>query len=445
MKKNRVDEFITNPKKALLILATPILIGMLVQTLYNVVDTAFVGRLGAESIAALTFSFPLFFILISLTVGVGAGINSLIARKLGEKNKIDAENAAMHGLLISILLSLIVFLLGYFALNPIFRLFGAEENVIGLAVSYMSIILFGFFFMFPAFTLNGIFVAQGNSKTAMQVQISGLILNIILDPIFIYTFKLGVRGAAFATIISFFFSLILYLYLLSSRSYLKIHPSSFRFSSDIIIQILKVGAPSTIMMLLMSVYSIFINRFMAHFGTDYVAALGISSRLESVVVMPFVAFSLALLTIVGMFYGAKRLDLVKVVLYYSLKIGIIWTLVSGAIIFSFPKLFLLIFTNDQFLINIGSAYLRINVFLFPFLVFSLMISRALQGMGYGLPGLLINLVRVVFISIPAGFIFVFILDYSYLSIALATVLGAIISAIFALIMLNIELRKSTAR
>ena len=199
--RNRVDEFIADPKKALYKLAWPMLIAMLVQTLYNVVDTAFVGRLGADSIAALTFSFPLFFILIGLNSGIAVGMSSRISRFMGEKNKKGAENTAMHGILLGIFFFTISVVLGLIFIRPMFNLFGATPAVIELAVSYFSIVLMGSVFMFTAYIMNNIFVSQGDTKTPMKVQVFTLLLNIILDPIFIYVLGYGVKGAAIATVI----------------------------------------------------------------------------------------------------------------------------------------------------------------------------------------------------------------------------------------------------
>ena len=339
MKEDRVDEFIKNPKKALFTLALPIVIAMVVQVMYNIVDTAFVGRLGAEAIAALTFSFPLFFILIAVNSGVGAGMSSRISRYLGAKNKEAAENTAMHGLFISLLLAAVVFVIGLITLGPFFTLLGATDTVLEMAMDYMIIILIGVFFMFPSFVVNSIFSAQGDTKTPMKVHIFALVLNIILDPIFIYVLGYGIKGAAMATVISFSAALLVYVYYLKKKSHLKIGLKSFKFSFPIIRDIFKVGAPATLMMLLLSVYMMFINRFMAHFGVNYVAAFGIASRLESVAVMPLVAFSMALMTLVGMFFGAKRHDLVKSIIKYGMKMAIIFTSSIGIIFFIFPSLF----------------------------------------------------------------------------------------------------------
>jgi len=439
MKGNNVDKFIRNPKKALFRLAAPVVIAMIVQTMYNIVDTAFVGRLGADAIAGVTFSFPLFFILIAIDSGVGVGVASRISRFLGERKKIEAENAAMHGLLASILFSVIVFVLGLFALKPLFLVFGASGNVLKLSMDYMTIILTGVFFMFPSYVLNSIFSAQGDTKTPMKIQIAALILNAVLDFVFIYLLGYGVKGAALATVIAFAFSLLLYLHHIKS-SYLHIKLKSFRFSFKLLKEIFSVGIPASLMMFLLSIYVIFLNRFMAYFGTNYVAAFGIAVRLESVALLPVIGFSIALLTLVGMFTGVKRLDLVRGISWYAIKIGVIATSLVGVIFFIYPPIFFRIFTNDVELIRIGSAYLRIDVFTFPMMAISMVISRVMQGMGYGLPGLVVNLVRIFIVAVPLAYLFVYVLGYGYLSIAVAMLLGGIASNMIAVSWLIVKLR-----
>jgi putative MATE family efflux protein len=445
MHKNRVDEFLVNPRKALFTLAIPMIAGMFVQIMYNIADTAFVGRLGADAIAALTFSFPLFFILISVNSGIGIGMSSLISRLLGAKNKDEAENVAMHGLLISISMAIVISVVGILTLGHVFRGFGASETVVPLAVDFMSIILFAIVFMFVSFIINSLFAAQGDTKTPMKMQITSLVVNIILEPIFIYVLGLGVKGAALGTLVAFVVSLSIGIYFIRKKSYLRLRWSAFKFTPRIIKEIYSVGGAATLMMLLISIYTMFINRFMSHYGTEYVASFGIVVRLESVATMPVMALSMALVTLVGMFYGAKRFDLLKDIIHYSMKMGVLFTSTIGALFFLIPHPFLRIFTPDANLLSLGSAYMRIEVFTFPLMIISMLVSRAMQGMGFGLPGLILNLIRVIIVAIPAAYIFVYVLGYGYMSICVAAILGGIASNIVAFIWLHIKLRKFNSR
>ncbi|MBR9677369.1 MATE family efflux transporter [Candidatus Woesearchaeota archaeon] len=442
MKNNRVEEFIKNPKKALFKLSAPMIVAMLVQSLYSIIDTAFVGRLGPEAIAAITFSWPLFFILIALNAGVGIGMSSRIARFLGEKNKVAAENTALHGILLSLTVALLIFVLGKIFLTPLFMLFGAGE-VLVLANSYMNIILSGVFLMFPAYVLNHVFISQGNTKTPMIIQSISLGLNAILDPILIYTLGLGIRGAAIATVSSFFVSLVLYLIIIKKKSYLRLNIRRFSFSPKLVKQILAVGIPSSLMILVLSIYVIFINRLMAYFSIEHVAMFGIITRLESLAVMPVVAFSISMVTLVGMFYGAKRLDLVKNISWYALKIAFVYTSIIGLIFFSVPTLFIRIFTPDANLLALAKPFLRLDVLTFPLMAMTMLISRILQGMGLGLPGLVINLIRVIIVAIPLAFFFVFGLGLGYLWVVIAMIISSVISSIVAIVWLESKFYKNS--
>ena len=438
--KNRVDEFIANPRRALFALAAPVAIAMFVQTMYNIVDTAFVGRLGAASIAALTFAFPIFFILISLNSGLGVGINSIISRLLGAKNKEAAENAAAHGIIMTAVFAVAVYFLGRLMLRPLYSLFGATQDVRALSMSYMTIILLAVFFMFPAYAMNSIFAAQGDTRTPMVVQTFGFVLNAILDPIFIYLLRFGVRGAAIATDIAIAVTLLVYIYFLKKRSYLRVRLRHFRFSFDLCREICRVGAPASLMMLTMSVYVMFLNRFMAHFGTVYVASFGLATRLESLVSLPIFALSISLLTLVGMFYGAKRYDLVKSISWYGIEIGVAAAGAVGVLFYVFPIVFLKIFTQDRLILMIGSAYLRVDVLTFPTMAVAMILSRVLQGMGFGFPGFFINAIRIFLVAVPLAYVFVFVLGYSFISIAWAMVAGGVTASILAFWWMGLKFR-----
>lgn len=441
MLQKRVNKFIRNPKKALFTLALPTIIGMTVQTLYNVVDTIFVSRLGVEAIAALTFAMPLFFIIIAVSQGLNVGMSAKISQFIGAKNKTAAENVALHGLFISIIIAVIIFGLGTIFLQPLLLLIGAEGYVLGLSMDYLRIILFAGILLFPNFILTGIFSAQGDTKTAMVIQVSSLIFNIILDPVFIYTLGFGVPGAAMATGLAVLFSLLLSVYFIRKKSMLYLKIKSFSFSTWIIKNIFFIGAPASVLMLLFSIYFSVINYFMAHFSNAHVAAVGIAFRIENVAVMPVVGGSIALLTLTGIFYGARRHDLLREIIFYALKVGVTFAALGSLIFFIFPRIFVRIFTADPQLIALASNYLRVNLFILPFLAIATLINRSMQGLGLGYPGLIINLIRVIVTAIPLAYIFVFVFNFSYLTVALADVIGGFIAAVVAVIWITLKLKK----
>ncbi|MCP3686450.1 MAG: MATE family efflux transporter [bacterium] len=431
MKNNRVNEFAKHPKKALFKLAYPMVIVVMVQVMYNIVDTAFVGRLGPESIAALTFAFPLFFILIAVNSGVASGMSSRISRFMGEKNKKGAENTAMHGLLMALGIAVVIIAAGLIWLRPIFEFLGARGTVLELSMSYMSVILIGAIIMFPIFIMYHLFASQGDTVTPTLIQCFALVLNIILDPIFIYWLGYGVKGAAIATVVSFTASFLVFIYYVNKKSYLKLGWSYFKFSPKVVREIISVGLPATIMMLILSVFFMYLNWIMVHFGTEYVAALGILMKLESVATMPVIGFSMALMIITGMFYGAKRYDLLKDISWFGVKIAVLFVSVIGAILFIAPGTFIRIFTNEQALIDIGSSFARIYVFALPFSAVTLTTSRILQGMGHGFPGLVFIIIRVLVVIIPVSLLFVFVLGYSYHWVAISLIFGGLAANIVA--------------
>jgi putative MATE family efflux protein len=306
-------------------------------------------------------------------------------------------------------------------------LIGATGEVLRLSYSYTSIIIWGVIIMFPTFVLNGILTSQGETRTTMEVQITGLVLNIILDPIFIYTFKLGVAGAAIATLISMFVGLLMLLFLMKKRSHIRVHHETFHFSWNILKDMLKIGIPASILMILISFYFMILNRIVVSFGTDYIAAFGLVFRLESIVTMPVLAFSTGLMTLMGMFYGAKRYDLLRDIYWHTIKIMLMITVIAGIIFFAVPNLFLLIFTSDPILISIGSSLIRLLVFTYPLTAVAMTTSRGMQAMGLGMPGLFINLLRTVVIAFPLAYLLVYYLGYGIEAVAISMIAGGVVA------------------
>ena len=445
---DKVDQFIKDPKKALWKLALPMIVATLIQTLYNIVDTAYVGRLGEESLAAITFSWPLFFILIAINAGINTGMTSRIARYLGEKKQEHAENAAMHGLILISITAVFSAVFGIIFLEPIFSLFGATGNVLTLAKDYMTIVLAGIIFMFLSYVYNGIFSAQGNTKTPMKIMIISTIVNVILDPFFIFPevfgipgLDLGIQGAAFATVLSFFVALVIFMTSTKKVSTLHIHLKNFHFNPKILKDIFAVGMPSSFTMVIISVYIMFLNRVLITFGTSYVAMFGIVSRLESVGIMPVVGIAMATLTLVGMFFGAMRYDLVKEISWYAIKSSIYITLGVGAVFFIIPSFFLRIFTNQANILAIGAPYLRLDVITFPLMALTMLPARIMQALGKGYPGMIFQIIRVFLVSIPLAYLFTFVFNFGYLSVATAMILGGGASSLVALIWLGLEFKR----
>ncbi len=443
MTKNRVDGFIKNPRKALFTLAMPVVIGMVVHSLYNIIDTIFVGRLGAEAIAAVTLSFPFFFIMNAFAFGIGVGVTSVIGKLVGQKRKGAAANAACHGIIISLGISIVFFIAGLLYLKTAFAFIGAEAMVTSLGIDYMRIIfLFApVFFLSPAF--YAILSGEGDTKTPMKLQIFSLITNIILDPIFIFGFGYGVKGAAIATVIAqtLGFLIFCYIFFVKKSGYLKADFRLFSFRNKLIYRIFFVGAPVILTHLIMGFGVLLLNKVMTSFSTNHIAAFGLAVRFDSLVVMPVFGISSGLVALVSMYLGAKRPDLIRYISWYGIKMSLIIVGSLGVIIFFIPEILLSIFTQDPELIKIGSVIMRFLVFTYPFMAIGMNTGRIIQGLGTGIPSLIITSARVLVFAIPLAYTFVYILGYGYTSVLWALIISANISAFLAIPWLRYYLKK----
>ena len=202
IKSDRAEELMKDPKKGLFKLALPIMAAMVIHTLFNVVDTFFIGRIGPEAIAALTLSFPIVFLMIAFAGGISTGVTSLVSRFIGANNKRGADNAAEHGIILALLIALVFTSIGLLFNEQIFSFFGLTGLTLEYSIAYMNVIFAGSVFMFFTFFAGAILRGEGDAKTPTKIISASLILNMILDPIFIYTMGLGVSGAAIATVLS---------------------------------------------------------------------------------------------------------------------------------------------------------------------------------------------------------------------------------------------------
>jgi putative MATE family efflux protein len=396
--------------------------------MYNLVDTAYIGRLGAPQLAALTFSFPLFFTLVSFNIGMGVGLNSLVSRRLGAGDEKAAANAALHGVVASLACAGLLFLLTEIFLGPLFSLLGAEGEVKRLACEYMRIIAGGVFMMFPMYAINSTFAAQGDTLTPMKVQFFTLFLNLTLDPIFIFGFGLGIRGAAIATNLALMAGLFTAARFLKKRSRLRLVRANWHFSAAIVRETFAIGLPASLTMLLMAFYMMGINRLVAGYGTNTVAALGLITRLDSAVIIPMVALAIALLTLAGTLYGAGEFKLLYRIIRFTVCVNIGFACACGLLMFLLPELFLRLFTNQPEPLALAVGYLRLEVFSYPFIAVTITSIRALQGLGRSLPGLAINLTRLFLVSLPLAALFTLVLHTDFRFVALAALAGNLAAA-----------------
>ena len=351
-------------------IAIPASTGSIFQTLFNIVDTFFAGKISSDALAALAKSFPLYFIIISAGIGIVAGCNSLISNSLGQRNRFAALIYSHHTFIYSILLSIIITTLGVLFSYDILKLMGSSSESIILAKKYTDIIFYGTVFFLILTSLNAILYSQGDTKTYRNVLIVGLFANILLNPIFIFGFlfipAFGIAGLAISTILIQFFACV-YLYYKVNQTILKINfkSESFLIRKNFFLNIFNQCMPITFALFLVALGSYLILSFISVFGDEAVAGYGAAIRFEHIFTLPVIGLNTAVITIAGQNFGARRYDRVRETYKKATFIGFIIMCLSGIVIFLLSEFIISLFTNDLEVIKFGSNYLRIAAFIGP--------------------------------------------------------------------------------
>lgn len=391
--------------KLLLKFSIPAIVGMMVNALYNIVDRVYIGRsVGSLGIAGITIGFPIMIIIIAFGMLVGIGATSLISIRLGEQKKDEAEIILANGMVLLILISIIVSILGLTFLNPLLKLFGASNKTLPYAKQYLTIILLGTIFQTIGFGMNNFIRAEGNPKTAMMTMIIGAISNIILDPIFIFGFKLGVSGAAIATVLSQIISTIWVLsYFFSNKSHLKIHIANAKLQIPIVGKILAIGSAPFAMQVAASGVSALLNNQLSYYGGDIaISAMGIINSIVMLILMPIFGINQGVQPIIGYNYGAKKFD--RVIKALKLAILAATTIVVIGFIATrvFPEQLISLFDNkDKELIKVGAQGMKIFLSMLPIIGFQIVSSNYFQAVGKPKQAMFLSLSRQVLVLIPA--------------------------------------------
>lgn len=430
--------------KLLLNLSLPATVGMLVNALYNLVDTIFVGRgVGAIAIGGLTVAFPIQMIIMAFAMMIGIGAASAISRSLGEKNIERADYVAGNSFLCVIILSAIIFALGLIFTEPMLRIFGSTETILPYAKDYIKIILWGNIFFSFAMSSNNLIRAEGNAKVAMASMLIGAIFNIILDPIFIFIFKLGIKGAALATIISQFISFLYILtYLYSGKSSLKIKLHHLKPKINIIKEIFAVGSAAFSRQVSGSIVAIVVNNSLRVFGGDIALIIvGMLQRITMFMFMPLFGVIQGMQPIVGFNYGAKKYDRLKEAVKLSLITATALATFSWLIVELFPAAIISIFTTDTEIITKGSLVIRIAVSMIPFIGIQIVAAGLFQSLGKAVPSLVLSLLRQVLLFIPLVIILPRVWGLRIMGIWIAYPAADILSVILTVLYLRSELKK----
>lgn len=392
--------------KALVKLSTPAIAAMLICATYNMVDTYFVGKLGITSAtAAISIVFPLFILIgaVGLIFGVGGG--TYVSRLLGKKDKQQADIVASTSLFTIIIVSILATILGLFFIRQILTLLGANDMIMPYAIIYSEILFCGIIFTMTNMTLENLIRAEGNALISMLIIVLGAVINIILDPIFMFTFDLGLKGAAYATVISQAFSFTFFIiHLLSSHSYVKLSLKSINLSKSIYSQIIKVGIPAFIKQALVSVSVALINKLAIVYGVAAIAAMGITMRVTSMGMMLVIGFAQGFQPLAAYNYGARKINR----LLEATRISIIWltgfSFMFSLIIVITSKLILSNFSEDTEVIKIGVLMFRAFCTTFIFSGFIMIYSVLFEALGKGKNALILAISRQGVFFIPLVYI-----------------------------------------
>ncbi|HOP08660.1 MAG TPA: MATE family efflux transporter [Candidatus Methanofastidiosa archaeon] len=433
----------SNPKKGIISLAMPMIIAFLFQSGFNIVDTIFVGRLGYSAIAGVSLAFPFQMFIISISAGLGIGAQSLIARSIGRSRKEDADRAAGHVIVLALIFGAITTSIGLLISPALVSSLDASEDVVDNCLLYLTPILAGSVFIYLNMVMNSVFRGEGDTKRPMYFMAISAVMNIVLDPIFIFYLDYGVSGAAYATVLSRITAILIILYyiLIKKSTYVSFVKDSFKLKIGTIKNIIDVGLPASLAQTAMSLSLFFLNDIVSPFGDEALAAFGVGFRVESLVFLPMIGFSNAFISAVGYFKGSGQPHKIKTIHTYTIKLLIMFMVFCSILFYTMPDIIYAIFTNEANVISIGEGYLRILALFYPIMPFSLMSAAGFQGIGKGYPSLVLALVRSGCVSVPMAYYFTVVAGGSIRYIWLAIAMGDLFSAVFGHIWFKIEQRK----
>lgn len=393
--------------RLLLKLSLPTFFGMFVMTLYNVVDTIFIGHyVGPLGIAGLSIVFPLQMLSIGIGEMTGMGGASLISRSIGAGDVAKAERTLGNALTANIVLSVVLMVVCLAMPDFWLRLMGSSETILPYARDYMTIIVIGMLFMTFSMAMNNLIRAEGNARVPMIGMIIGAVANIILDGIFIIPLGMGIQGAALATVIAQLISVLYFMrYYFSGKSFLKIYSRNLAIQWHILKQILAIGVASFSRMVATSISAIFVNRMLILYGGDMaISAFGIIHRLMMFAIMPGIVIGGGLQPILGFNYGAKRYDRALRAILIAMGAAIACGLVVFGIVYFAPEPFIRIFTNDAELIAL-SSYAAKRIFLALYMIGLFMVgSLVFQSIGKAVQSFITSIARPILFLIPLVFI-----------------------------------------
>ncbi len=397
--------------KLLITMSLPMMISMLVQALYNIVDSIFVSMISENALSAVSLAFPIQTLLIAVATGTGVGVNAILSRALGEKNPEKASSAAMHGVILAIISFIVFVFIGIFAVKPFYRTqtMGADIEIFNYGVQYASIVCIASFGIFGQIIFERLLQSTGKTIYSMYVQATGAMINIILDPILIFGLfgmpKLGVSGAALATVTGQIVAAIMAIFFnFKVNKEIKLSLKCFKFDKKMIGTIYSVGAPSIIMQAIGSVMNYGMNLILIGFTSTATAVFGIYYKIQSIFFMPVFGLNNGMVPVVAYNYGAgNRKRLVKTI-KLSVMYAMILTLMGFLAFQILPHKLLGLFEASSNMLEIGIPALRIISISYLAAGFCIVAGSVFQALGNGIYSLIVSVARQLIILLPTAFI-----------------------------------------
>lgn len=423
-----------NITKVLFQLGMPVIIGMLVTSLYNVVDAMFVGGLGTSQMGAVSIAYPIAQLIIGLGLAFGSGSASYISRLLGEQNNEQADRTASIALFTSIIVGLITIVITMCFLDKVLISLGATQTILPYAREFAIIYIPGSILNVINVTMNNISASEGATKISMTSMLVGAGLNVVLEPIFIYTFQLGIKGSAIATVIAQGVTTLLYVWYISSgKSNLHISIKNFSMDKTIYAQILKIGIPTLFFQLLSSASMGLTNTASSYYGDSAVAAMGVVTRVLALGSYVIFGYAKGFQPVAGFNFGAKNYKRLKEAILVSLKWSTIFCAVIEIILLIFSKQIIGLFSKDSSVIEIGSNALRANSITFILFGFQYIYTTLFLSLGKAFKGTILSIARQCIFFIPVILILPSILGLNGIIFTqpIVDVMTTILTVIFA--------------
>lgn len=437
MEKNSNIEMITgDPKKAINKLAPPLIASMFLIFLNNIIDSIWVAGLGADPLAAIGYVTPLFMVLVGFGNGIGAGANSLISRYIGAEKRNGANNAAIHSAILSIIISIALTIIFLIILEPLLKIMGAS-TVLSYAMDY-GIIVFALTFailMPPIF--GGAFRAEGDIKRSTIPIVLAAIINMILDPIFIYGFNWGVQGAALATGLGPFISLLIMFYwiFIKKDTYLSYNIKDFHNDLSMYKDILVVGIPASLEQLIMAALAVVVNYMLTLVsGSVAVAVYTAGWRIIALGLLPAIGVGTAAITVAGVAYGSKKYENIRIATRYSVKLGLISSIIVCILLYFFANQVAYIFSYSEASAQLEpliASFIQLMCLFILYVPFGASAGNVFQGLGKGTTSFILTTFREFVLVLIFAYIFGFVLNMGEYGIYYGMLLGGLIGSVLA--------------